>query len=82
MKNYSNKIEFVDELEKLLRMAKPNLIKCEYLLGQQIPENIGQYSEDEYVVITCENGCKYYVNVTCNSLIAIANEVFAKMTHK
>ena len=31
---------------------------------------------DEYVIVTCSNGYKYYVNVTCDSVVTMCAEVF------
>ena len=86
------KKEFVSKLSELLRMAKPHLVKCEYFLGKDVPPtpselkypefNAKRHPEDEYVVVTCENGYRYEVNVSCNSLVAIAEAVFKQMACK
>ena len=90
-----SKAEFVTKLGELLYDAKPNLISCKLATGAQIIADCDNeyyfrqlhkevlpeiYSE--YVVITCENGYQYFVNVTANSLAAIAEEVFTKMVSK
>jgi hypothetical protein len=72
-KEKMNKIEFVTKVGKLLTVAKPHLIKCEYVKGT---------NGDEYVAVTCENGAVYHVNITANSLAAIAAEVFTQMMNK
>ena len=78
-KYYIQKKNFVAELSKVLHMAKPHLVSCEYKLGEEIdPDQPG----GEYVVVTCENGYQYKINVSCNSLAAIGEEVFTKMVCK
>lgn len=74
---YIEKVEFVEKLSEVLNMAKPHLT-CEYKLG----EEIGKYEDEEYVVVTCENGYQYIINVTCDSLIAIGLDVFRAMFAK
>ena len=71
------KKEFVAQLSKTLNMAKPHLT-CEYKLG----EEIGKGKGDEYVVVTCANGYQYHINVTADSLICMAEEVFRAMVAK
>jgi hypothetical protein len=67
-----SKTEFVINLGKLLRMALPHLIDCQY-----------QNTEyGEYVYVICENGHQYKVDVTANSLSAIAYDVFKEMRLK
>lgn len=74
---YIEKKNFVDKLSDVLNLAKPHLT-CEYKLGEDIDKEKG----GEYVVVTCANGYQYYVNVSADSLAAIANEVFAAMIGK
>jgi hypothetical protein len=79
---------FVERCGELLRIAKPHLISCELVYGKDIFVNEikKQYERyvpnDEYVVVTCENGYSYKLPVEGNSLIAIANEIFGSMAHK
>lgn len=37
---------------------------------------------DWYVIISCSNGYKYYVNVTCDSVVTMCAEVFGFVRHK
>lgn len=37
---------------------------------------------DQYMVITCANACKYYVNVTADSVLAACAEVFGFIQHR
>ena len=76
-KLYNEKKEFVAKLSECLNMAKPHLT-CEYKLGEEIDKLNGC----EYVVVTCANGYQYFVNVSCNSLAAIGEEVFRAMVCK
>jgi hypothetical protein len=55
----------------VLNLAKPHLT-CEYT------PNI----HGEYVTIHCANGYQYKVDVTADSLAAIAKEVFEQMVCK
>ena len=95
---YERNKQFVVELGKLLNMAKPHLVSCEYKLGEEFPVRnryqeqlvkgefvitpIPYQPEGEFVIVTCKNGYKYEVNVTACSLAAIAEEVFRAMVSK
>lgn len=81
--------EFVFKVGELLHAAKPNLMYCRLATGSDIVrENTDELSwsqrypqivaseYDEWVVVMCENGYKYYVPVSANSLAAIAEAVF------
>jgi hypothetical protein len=65
------KIFVEQELSRILKIAKPNLVKCEYV------EN--EYGE--ICRIHCENGYTYDVCIECNSLSAIVYDVFNKMMY-
>ena len=82
------KIAFVQELDKVLRIAKPHLT-VHYALGQDIELKTGEeiyYKQDkgfspyhngeEYLVVECEGGHHYVINITANSLAAIAEALF------
>ena len=71
---YLEKKAFVAELSKLLNIAKPHLT-CEFKLGEEIDKDHG----GEYVVVTAKNGYQYKIDVTCDSLACVAEEVFRKM---
>jgi hypothetical protein len=81
----TTKKEFVEKLGEVLRLAKPNLVKCEYSLGKDI-EPRSEYNQfiddDEFVLVYCDNGYRYTVNITGNSHSAIAYAVFDKMMSK
>lgn len=79
-----DKRDFVTTCGELLRIAKPNLINREYKFGREItPTQFKKFiSDDEYAVVTCENGCKYYVNITADTLMAIVLDIFRAMEHK
>ena len=74
---YLEKKAFVAELSKLLNIAKPHLT-CEFKLGEEIDKDHG----GEYVVVTAKNGYQYKIDVTCDSLVCVAEEVFRKMASK
>ena len=74
---YNQNREFVKKLSEALNLAKPHLT-CEFKLGEEINKN----PHDEYVVVTASNGYKYYLNVSCNSLSAIGEEVFKETCGK
>ena len=74
---YNQKQEFVKKLSEVLNFAKPHLT-CEFKLGEEINKN----PSDEYVVVAASNGYKYYINVSCNSLALIGEEVFKAMCGK
>lgn len=76
-KDYLEKKEFVVKLNEVLNMAKPHLT-CEFKLGEEIGKNAG----DEYVVVTCANGYQYHINVSCDSLAAVALDVFRAIVAK
>lgn len=82
------KIEFVQELDKVLRIAKPHLT-LHYALGQDIELKTAEeiyykqskgfspyHKEEEYLVIECKGGYHYVINITADSLAAIAEELF------
>lgn len=72
-KEWVEKLNFVEnELTNLIKKAKPNLVSCELITT----------GNDDIVIITCENGYCYRVNVTCNSLIAIASDVINAVMFK
>ena len=87
-KYYIQKKNFVAELSKVLNLAKPHLVSCEYKLGEELPtetkwreyvengeivsKQITEQPSGEYVIVTCANGYQYKINVTANSLAAIA----------
>lgn len=90
-----NTKEFVAKLGELLHDAKANLVSCHLATGAEIIANPnGEYFSvqrvpavlpdvySEYVVVTCENGYQYFLNVSGNSLAAIAETVFSKMVCK
>ena len=97
-KYYIKKKNFVAELSKVLNMAKPHLVSCEYKLGEELPpekrwveciengevisKQIEEQPTGEYVIVTCSNGYKYKVNVSANSLAAIGETVFTAMVCK
>ena len=83
-----NKIAFVQELDKVLRIAKPHLT-VHYALGQDIELKTAEeiyykqskgfslyLNREEYLVIDCEGGYQYVINITANSLAAIAEALF------
>ena len=88
IKSGTERTKFVLKCGKLLKAAKPHLVSCELKKGEEISvnENNRQYEcyipNDEYVVITCENGFHYVLPVEGNSLGAIAEEIFRSMAHK
>ena len=67
-----DRAEFVAKCGELLAIAKPHLVKCEYFTRY----------EEEFVQVTCENGHKYEINITANSLAAIAYQIFNEMRFK
>lgn len=82
------KTELMNQMSILLKMVKPNLVKCEIVKGKDIHvsdlmKDYERYNpDDDIVVVTCENGYTYKINVTCNSDISIVTEVFNKMVYK
>ena len=76
-----------NELNNLVKAVKPHLY-CEFALGKDIPltemdkykaQSLGvsrPYSDEEsYVLIHCENGYRYVINIDGNSLSATAEAV-------
>ena len=81
----SQKIDFVRKCGEILNIAKPHLISCELNLGKDIHLSDGQppvHPDDEYVVVTCDNGHSYNILVEANSLCATASAIFSQMSHK
>ena len=85
----SERVNFVKKCGELLRAAKPHLLCCKLMPGKDI-ENSCSYTGlqktfvpgDEYVVVTCANGCRYSICTEGNSLCAIAIDIFSRMAHK
>lgn len=79
-----NRREFVRKCGELLKDAKPHLVSCEYKLGSEMPPKLHEryYDNDEYVLVTCENGYTYSIMITANSLCSIAEAIFSKMAYK
>lgn len=96
-KHYVQKKEFVEKLSEALNFAKPHLT-CEFKLGEELPpkkkwqevvrngeiisEQVEYQPYGEFVIVTAKNDYKYTIDVTCNSLAAIGEEVFRKMCCK
>jgi hypothetical protein len=81
----SKRIDFVQKCGELLRIAKPHLLNCKLKLGKDItksPHEPGFMPNEEYVVVTCDNGYTYKILVEANSLSAIAKAIFSDMAHK
>lgn len=97
-KYYVQKKEFVAKLSEVLNLAKPHLTceyklgeelpaRKRYITSQT-EDGSTSYTEvdyqpqGEFVIVTCANGHQYEINVSANSLAAIAEEVFRKMVCK
>lgn len=76
---YNQKRAFVETLSTPLEMAFEYVLMAEYKLGSEITEGFedGRFKSDndEFVVITCKNLYKYFINVNANSLGAIMYQV-------
>ena len=97
-KYYAQKKEFVAKLSEVLNLAKPHLtceyklgeelpttkrwmnVKNED--GSISYQEVDYQPHGEFVIVNCENGYKYEINVSGNSLAAIGEEVFTKMVCK
>ena len=97
-KYYVQKKEFVAKLSEVLNLAKPHLtceyklgeelpmtkrwanVKNED--GSISYQQVDYQPQGEFVIVTCENGYQYELNVSGNSLAAIGEEVFSKMCCK
>jgi hypothetical protein len=73
MKIMEKKLFVEQELSRILSIAKPNFVKCEY-----VKDDI----YGEICRIHCENGYTYDVCIEANSLSAIVYDVFNKMMYK
>lgn len=69
----AKKKEFVEKLSEIISSSKPNLVKTEYFY-----DNDG----DETVVVTCDNGYTYTIDVTADSLAAIVTDVYSVIKDK
>ncbi len=66
--------QFVEtELSRILKISKPNLVKCEYAHNSY---------GDEICKVHCENGYMYDIVIEANSLAAIVYDVFRQMMYK
>lgn len=83
------KADFVAQMGDLLHAAKPNLVKCELFTGGTVPlsdieiaHGVRYDPHAAVVLVTCENGYTYKVDVTADSLGAIVLDVFKAMVYK
>lgn len=97
-KYYTQKKEFVAKLSEVLNLAKPHLtceyklgeelpvtkrwINVKNEDGSISYQQVDYQPQGEFVIVTCENGYQYEINVSGNSLAAIATEVFEAMVCK
>ena len=97
-KYYVQKKEFVAKLSEVLNLAKPHLtceyklgeelpmtkrwanVKNED--GSISYQQVDYQPQGEFVIVTCENGYQYELNISGNSLAAIGEEVFKAMVCK
>ena len=81
---YPIRAEFVRKCGELLNIAKPNFVSCEIMYGIDIPKRpvVTFHPDDQYVVVTCESGFTYEINIEACSLAEIAAEIFLKMLYK
>lgn len=71
---HENKTEFVAKLEELVKLAKPHIIKLEYVKASP--------SGEEYVNAYTENFARYQICVTADSELTIALDVINKLIFK
>lgn len=69
----AKKKEFVEKLSEIIRDSNPNLVVTEYFCNDY---------GDETVVVTCDNGYSYTINVTADSLAAIVTDVYSVIKDK
>ena len=91
-KVYNMKRDFVQSLSDVLHKANPDLACCWYVVcdderpeyGEDLRDTNGSHlvTGDEYIIVLCRNGYYYYVNVTANSLMTMAAELFRAMAGK
>ena len=97
-KYYTQKKEFVAKLSEVLNLAKPHLtceyklgeelpmtkrwINIKNEDGSISHQQVDYQPQGEFVIVTCENGYQYEINVSGNSLAAIGEEVFVQMVCK
>ena len=95
---YLEKKAFVAKMSELLNMAKPHLtcefklgeelpVRKRYITsqtedGSTAYTEVDYQPQGEFVIVTCANGHQYELNVSANSLAAIAEEVFRAMVCK
>ena len=95
---YLEKKAFVVKMSELLNMAKPHLTcefklgeelptRKRYATSQNeegstVYTKVDYQPSGEFVIVNCKNGYKYEINVTADSLAAIAEEVFRAMVCK
>ncbi len=85
--NYTNYINAARDVSRILEREKH--MKCEFIImNDEYYENLAcpEFSKDNrgnvlcvgnwYVIVHCSNGHLYYVNVTCDSVLAMCEEVF------
>lgn len=95
---YRNKREFVFKLAVVLTAAKPHLSCCFDVYhkdnstfgekARKYPEITTDVNgnrlreEDEYIIVFCQNGHRYFINVTGDSLMSMGEQLFKHMMGK
>lgn len=94
---YRQKREFAFKLAAVLTTAKPHLSCCYdvFTRGNRIFEKAEKYPDivtdvrggrlmegDEYIVVFCQNGHKYFINVSGDSLMSMGEQLFKHMIGK
>ena len=81
----STKLNFTAQLERLLKMALPNLACLSYQKGSELNTTRkcnDYYKDDEFIIATMANGAQYTINITANSHMAILSDVLKTLQYK
>lgn len=94
---YRAKRDFCFKLAVVLTAAKPHLSCCYdvYVKGNSIFSRAERYPEitvdmhgnhlmegDEYIIVFCQNGHQYFINVSGDSLMSMGEQLFKHMMGK
>jgi len=69
----TSKKQFIAELEKVFILGQPHFVSLEYFHEQD---------KGEFVIAKCENGAKYKVDVTGDSLPAMVYDIYLALRCK
>lgn len=86
---YTHYRDYVDRLGNLIHEARPSLMGCVFvIMDNEELEYLNEIERrqviegDWYVKLVCENGYCYWINVTAENLLSVAESVLRLAVYK